>query len=199
MWSQATQYDETHEWFERCGVHGRPSQRARFGSMINAAARRSCPTSSGAPIAKSRRGPGEAPPSVAFDDGSRRSRRSTTPATPAPTPVAAIIDPVRPAVAVSATIAASVVSVAHVNTSNQRGTGDIKASWTSDERGGFARQGAFYLAGRACRRVPAYSQRNATIGSARIARRAGTQHANSTAAPRSGITPTNVNGSVGLV
>ena len=48
-------------------------------------------------------------------------------------------------------------------------------------------------------RSAAYSQRKATIGSARIARRAGTQHANSADAARSRITPANVSGSVGLV
>jgi hypothetical protein len=44
-----------------------------------------------------------------------------------------------------------------------------------------------------------YSQRNATIGSARIARRAGTQHASSAAAPSTGTTAAKVSGSVGLV
>ena len=183
-------------WRPRSSVPARQvriddKRRGERGVARPAAARRS---------RRAGRGPGEAPPSVAFDDGSRRSRRSTTPATPAPTPVAAIIDPVRPAVAVSATIHRRERRECRPRQYfepawNRRHRG----SWTSDERGGFARQGAFYLAGRACRRVPAYSQRNATIGSARIARRAGTQHANSTAAPRSGITPTNVNGSVGLV
>ena len=48
-------------------------------------------------------------------------------------------------------------------------------------------------------RSAAYSQRKATIGSARIARRAGTQHADSADAARSRITPANVSGSVGLV
>jgi hypothetical protein len=44
-----------------------------------------------------------------------------------------------------------------------------------------------------------YSQRNATIGSARMARRAGTQHASRAAAPSTGTTAANVSGSVGLV
>src|SRR3954452_10460173 len=144
MCSHATQYEEAHEWFERCGVHGRPSQRARFGLMMNAAASRSCAISTGAPIAKKRRIPDGTPASVAFVEGLRRSWRSTTPPTPAPTTDAVIIDPVRPALAVNATIEARIDSVAKVNPPNQRGTDDMEAhpfsprhptTSRSDERG----------------------------------------------------------------
>src|SRR3954452_279872 len=128
MCSHATQYDETHEWFERCGVHGRPSQRARFGLMMNAAASRSCAISSGAPIANKRRIPDGTPASMAFAAGLRSNWRSTTPAIPAPTTDAIRIDPVRPAPAVNATIEARIHSVAKVNPANQRGTDDIEAS-----------------------------------------------------------------------
>src|SRR4051812_47448835 len=105
--SQATQYDDTHEWFERCGVHGRLSQRARFGSVMNAVTSSSCPISSGAPIAKRRRTPGGTPAVVTLADAVE-SRRNTIPVTPVPMTAATValtIDPVSPAIAVNATIA----------------------------------------------------------------------------------------------
>src|SRR3954466_16159192 len=114
--------------------------------MMNPAASRSSAISSSAPIVKTRRIPDGTPASVAFVEGLRSSWRSTTPPTPAPTSDAVIIDPVRPAVAVNATIEARIDSVAEGNPANQRGTADIEASGAATKgRQGFARRGGILL------------------------------------------------------
>src|SRR5829696_6109849 len=124
MRSHATQYDETHEWFERCGVHGRPSHCARFGLMMNADASRSCAISTGAPIAKSRRIPAGMLAAAARVTRLQSQGPKPTQARAAST-VAAISDGVRPAAAVNTAIAPRSVSVVQVNSANHRGTEDM--------------------------------------------------------------------------